>query len=64
MPRKHIDCRDYPSDMKCTLAISADSERELLEAAVQHGVSVHGHQDTPEFRQQLKSIFKDGAPKS
>jgi len=64
MPRKYIDCRDYPSDMKCTLAISADSEKELLEAAVQHAVAVHSHQDTPEFRKQLKSIFKDGAPKS
>jgi predicted small metal-binding protein len=46
--------------MNCTLAIAADSEKELLEAAVQHGVAVHGHKDTPEFRKQLKSILKDG----
>lgn len=64
MPRKYIDCRDYPSDMKCTLAISADNEKELLEAAVQHAVAVHSHKDTPEFRKQLKAIFKDGVPKS
>jgi predicted small metal-binding protein len=60
MPRKHIDCRNYPSDANCTLALSANSEKELLEAAVQHGVAVHGHADTPEFRQQLKTLLKDG----
>jgi predicted small metal-binding protein len=64
MPRKFIDCREFPSEMNCTLAISADSEKELLDAAVQHAVAVHGHQDTPEFRKQLKGAFKDGAPKT
>lgn len=62
MSRKYIDCREYPSDMNCTLAIAADSEKELLEAAVQHAVAVHGHKDTPEFRQQLSSLFKEGSP--
>ena len=64
MPRKFIDCREFPSEMNCTLAISADSEKELLEAAVQHAVAVHGHKDTPDFRKQLKSAFKDGTPKA
>lgn len=59
MARKFIDCRNYPSDAKCTVAISADSERELLEVAVQHAVTVHGHSDTPELRETLKSMFKD-----
>lgn len=62
MTRKYIDCRNYPSEMNCTLALAADSDEELLEAAVQHAVSVHGHQDTPDFRRQLRSLFKDGAP--
>ena len=61
MTRKYIDCRAYPSEMKCTVALSADSEQELLEAAVQHAVAVHRHSDTPELRKQLKSMFKDGA---
>ena len=60
MPRKHIDCRNYPSEMNCTIALSANNEKELIEAAVQHAVAVHGHKDTPEFRQQLKSMLKDG----
>jgi predicted small metal-binding protein len=60
--RKYIDCREFPSIVNCTIAISADSEEELLEAAVQHGVAVHGHTDSAEFRNQLRSIFKEGTP--
>ena len=60
--RKYIDCREFPSEMNCTIAISADSEEELLEAAVQHAVAVHGHNDSREFRIQLREIFKEGTP--
>lgn len=63
MARKYVDCREMPSDSHCTVAISADSEKELMEVAVQHAVAVHGHQDTPEFRQQLKQIIKEGSPR-
>lgn len=62
MARKYIDCREFPSESKCSVAISADSEKELLEAALQHAVAVHGHQDTPELRAQLKTTFRDGMP--
>jgi predicted small metal-binding protein len=62
MARKYIDCREYPSEMNCSLAMSADNEEELLEAAVQHAVAVHGHQDTPQMREQLKKLFKEGVP--
>ena len=62
MARKYIDCREFPSDTKCSVTISADGENELLDAAVQHAVAVHGHQDTPEFREQLKSAIREGQP--
>ena len=62
MTRKYIDCREFPSDTNCTVAISADSDEELLQAAVDHAVSVHHHDDTPELRQQLRQLFKDGMP--
>jgi predicted small metal-binding protein len=62
MTRKYIDCREYPSEMNCTVALCADNEQELLDAAVQHSVSVHHHEDTPEFRSQLKRMFKEGTP--
>ncbi len=62
MARKYIDCRDYPSDIKCTVALSADTEDELIKAVVQHGTKVHGYSDTPEFREKMRKAFKDGTP--
>lgn len=62
MSRKYIDCRECPSDINCSVAISADNDAELLEAAVQHAVSVHRHEDTPELRKQLGQLFKEGTP--
>jgi predicted small metal-binding protein len=62
MTRKYIDCREFPSDMNCTVALSADSDQELLDAAVQHAVAVHHHEDTPELRQQIKQLFREGTP--
>ncbi len=59
--RKYIDCRDYPEG-KCSVAISADTDKELIEAAAQHSVSAHGMEDTPEFRKELKSWIKKGSP--
>ena len=55
--RKSIDCRDYPSDKDCSLKISG-TEQEVLDAAVQHAVSAHGHEETPELREQIKSMLK------
>ncbi|RAK61386.1 hypothetical protein DJ021_17040 [Phenylobacterium hankyongense] len=60
--RKYIDCREVPSERNCTVAISADSESELLEAAVQHAVAVHQHQDTPELRSMIKQGIHEGQP--
>jgi len=62
MARKYIDCRQFPSETNCTVAISADTEKELMEIAVQHAVAVHGHKDTSEFRKQLKKAIKSGTP--
>jgi predicted small metal-binding protein len=62
MTRKYIDCREFPSEMNCTVALSADSESELLDAAVQHAVTVHKHTDSPELRSQLKTLFHEGTP--
>ena len=56
--RKSIDCRDYPSEKNCSLKISG-TEQEVLDAAVQHATSAHGHKNTPELREQIKSMLKD-----
>lgn len=59
MTRKYVDCREMPSDMNCTIGIAADSEDELLDAAVQHAVAVHGHDDTPELRSMIGQTVKE-----
>jgi predicted small metal-binding protein len=56
--RKSVDCREYPSGKGCTLKISG-TEDEVLEAAVQHAVSAHGHENTPEFKEKLRRMLKD-----
>ena len=58
MARMIVDCRECPSEMNCTVAISADTEKELVDAAVQHAVAVHGHHDSPQLRQELAKMIK------
>jgi len=55
--RKAIDCRDYPSERGCTLRMEG-SEEELLEAAVNHAITTHGHTDNPELREQIRGLLK------
>lgn len=62
MTRKYIDCREFPSEMHCSVAISADTDKELIDAAVQHAVAVHGHKDTPEFRKEIMGLMREGTP--
>ena len=59
MARKYVDCRGTPSLMNCTVAIAADSEDELVEAAVQHAVSVHSHEDSAELREMVRQGIRD-----
>jgi len=56
--RKSIDCRDYPSERGCTLKLEG-AEEEVLEAAVNHAITTHGHTDNPELREQIRGILKD-----
>ena len=58
--RKSIDCRNHPSEKNCSLKISG-TEEEVLDAAVEHAVSAHGHENSPELREQIKSMLKDEA---
>lgn len=60
MARKVIDCRQFPSEKNCTIAIAADTTDELMEVATRHAVDTHGHTDTPELRAQLRESIKEG----
>ncbi|PCG87666.1 DUF1059 domain-containing protein [Streptomyces sp. WZ.A104] len=58
MTRKIADCRKYPSEMNCSLTISGE-EDEVVRAASEHAVSVHGHEDSPELRGQIREMLED-----
>ena len=56
--RKSIDCRDYPSERGCTLRLEG-TEDEVLDAAVSHAITSHGHTDNPELREQIRGLLKN-----
>jgi hypothetical protein len=56
--RKVADCRQMPSETDCTLTISG-TEDEVVAAATQHAIAVHGHTDSPELRREIRSMLKD-----
>jgi len=65
MARKYIDCREHSDPAnKCTVAISADTDEEVVEVAAQHAVAAHGMKDSPELRKELKTMVKQGSPRA
>jgi predicted small metal-binding protein len=61
MARMYLDCREMPSESGCDLAMSG-SEEHLMEAAVTHAVTKHGHEDTPELRSGIREAMKSEVP--
>ena len=57
MARKIADCRRFESDSSCSLTIIGE-EDEVLATAAQHAAAMHGHQDTPELRAQLRDLLE------
>lgn len=57
MARKIADCRRFESESHCTLTIIGE-EDEVVRAGVEHAVAVHGHTDTPEFREQVRALLE------
>jgi hypothetical protein len=55
--RKMADCRRFPSESDCSLTIIGE-EDEVVRAAAEHAVSVHGHDDTSELRDQIKGMLE------
>lgn len=58
MGRKVADCRDTPSVSGCSLTIAGEEE-EVVRAAAMHAADVHGHENTPELREQIRKMLKD-----
>jgi hypothetical protein len=61
MARLYVDCREMPSENNCDLAM-AGSEEHLIEAAAIHAVTAHRHEDTPELREEIRSVAKEEVP--
>lgn len=57
MARMMADCRRWPSESNCSLTIIGE-EDEVLRAAAEHAESVHGHENTPELREQLRGFLE------
>lgn len=57
MGRVMADCRRFPSELNCSLTIIGEKE-EVLRTASEHAVSVHGHEDTPELREQITGMLE------
>ena len=57
MARMMADCRRWPSESDCSLVIIGE-EDEVVRAAAEHAASVHGHEDTPEMREQLRGFLE------
>jgi len=51
------DCRRFPSDSNCTLTIIGEEE-EVVRTGAEHAVSVHGHEDTPELRDEIRGMLE------
>jgi predicted small metal-binding protein len=47
-----------PSENNCSLTI-AGREEEVLPVAIRHAVEDHGHEDTAELREQIRSMLKE-----
>ncbi|MGW3335772.1 DUF1059 domain-containing protein, partial [Streptomyces rubiginosohelvolus] len=62
MTRKTADCRKYPSETNCTLTLTGE-EDEVVRAASEHAASVHGHENTPELREQIRGMLEDADEK-
>ena len=56
--RKFIDCREYPSQKNCSVKISG-TEDEVVELAMLHATSYHGHEQSTELRDEIRKLLKD-----
>jgi hypothetical protein len=58
MSWKFIDCRSFAAENVCEMTIMG-FEEEVLTVAVQHAIQSHGYPDSPEVREQVRSILAE-----
>jgi predicted small metal-binding protein len=57
MARMMADCRRWPSDINCSLAIIGEGD-EVVRAAAEHAASAHGHEERPELGEQIREFLE------
>ena len=57
MSRVMADCRRFPSESNCSLTIIGE-EDEVVRAAAEHAISVHGHEDNPDLRLEVRELLE------
>lgn len=57
MTRVMADCRRFPSDSNCSLTIIGE-EDEVVRAATEHAISVHGHTDGPDLQNGIRQMLE------
>jgi hypothetical protein len=57
MERFMADCRRFESDSNCQLTIIGPQD-DVVAAAAQHAAASHGHEDTPELRDQIRDTLE------
>ena len=54
------NCGKFPSEKNCQLVIMAPEaqRQDLIEAAATHAAKSHGHENTPQLRQELSGMLE------
>jgi hypothetical protein len=54
------NCGKMPSENNCKLVIMAPSDQreDLLDAALDHAIKKHGHQNSPELRDSVDKMLE------
>lgn len=63
MTRRYVDCATLAADARCSVTIAADHDEELIEAAVEHLVRVHGQADGPALHASVRQRVQAELPR-
>jgi predicted small metal-binding protein len=58
MAQQFVLCRDYLSDGECSILIGAQTQEELVEAAIEHAHGTHAQEDTPALRAYIRQNIR------
>lgn len=54
MPQLSVACRDFISEEACSVRFLAETDEDLVEAAIEHAYASHNEEDTPSLRELVR----------